>query len=390
MMDKRRFFLLGFILFLTMTGYGIVFPTLPFLANDLDLTSFQMGTLITGWATAQFITAPLWGKLADSIGRKKVLIYGLFGFGIAFMLLIVVNNYWQLLFARIIGASLSSGTYPAVFAIVSDSTDRHHRNVAIAKMGALSALGFLCGPALGGLLAQLGIYIPFIVAGSLALVTAPFAWKLLYEPNNTNVYMRKPDSYVLSFSILFKKGYRQLYAVSLGVSVAASSFFGLIGYFMIERFDSTSGYVSLAFSVEAGMAVLVQLFLLERFYQVWKEVSIKKAGLLIACLGYIIIAFSPNWIFVMFGCALIGFGQACVLPVVISLLSKREQFGQGVTMGVNESMDSLGRIIGPLIGGFTFSLHTVFPFLTSAGIVVLLFFLTSLQKSSEFESGKAL
>lgn len=136
--------------------------------------------------------------------------------------------------------------------------------------------------------------------------------------------------------------------------------------------------------------MLVQLFLLERFYQVWKEVSIKKAGLLIACLGYIIIAFSPNWIFVMFGCALIGFGQACVLPVVISLLSKQEQFGQGVTMGVNESMDSLGRIIGPLIGGFTFSLHAVFPFLTSAGIVVLLFFLTSLQKSSEFESGKAL
>lgn len=390
MMEKKRFFLLGFILFFTMTGYGIVFPTLPFLANDLNLTSFQMGTLITGWATAQFITAPFWGKLADSIGRKKVLIFGLFGFGIAFTSLIVVNNYWQLLFARIIGASLSSGTYPAIFAIVSDATDHHHRHVAIAKMGALSALGFLFGPAFGGLLSQFGMYIPFIVAGLLAFITTPFAWKFVDEPETANAWIRKSNSHFFSFSILLKPSYRQLYATSFGVSVAASSFFGLIGYFMIERFRSSSGYVSLAFSVEAGMAVFVQFFLLERFYRIWKEVSIKKYGLLIACIGYIVIAFSPHWMFVIAGCALIGFGQACVLPVVVSLLSKREQFGQGITMGMNESMDSLGRIIGPLIGGFTFSLHAYFPFLTSAGIILCLYLLTVLDKSSEvdFESNR--
>lgn len=389
MMDKKRFFLLGFILFFTMTGYGIVFPTLPSLASDLNLTSFQMGTLITGWATAQFITAPLWGKLADSIGRKKVLIFGLFGFGIAFSSLIFVNKYWQLLFARIIGASISSGVYPAIFAIVSDETDYSHRNVAIAKMGALSALGFLCGPSFGGLLSQFGMYIPFIVAGLLAFITMPIAWKFVDEPETFNGLNKNSNSHFLSFSILFKQGYRELYATSLGVSVAASSFFGLIGYFMIERFSSSSGYISLVFSVEAGMAVFVQFFLLERFYRMWKEVSIQKSGLLIAFIGYLVIAFSPHWIFVIAGCALIGFGQACVLSVVASLLSKREQFGQGVTMGMDESMDSLGRIIGPLIGGFTFSFHSIIPFLTSAGILFLLFFLTALQQNSQSESGKA-
>ncbi len=378
-MNKNHFFLLGFIMFLTMTGYGIVLPTLPFLADHLQLTSFQMGTLITGWATAQLITAPFWGKLADSIGRKKVLIMGLFGFGIAFLLLILANSYLQLLFARIVGASLSSGTYPATFAIVADSTDPEHRNVAIAKMGALSGLGFLCGPAVGGIFAQLGVIAPFVAAGAFALITTPVAWKFLKEPQKSEVAIRQPQSYFHSFSILFKKGYRELYATSLGISIAASSFFGLIGYFMIARFDSTPGYVSMAFSIEAGLAVIVQFFLLERFYRIWKEANIMKAGLVFAIIGYGMIALSPHWLVVMAGSALIGFGQACVIPVVISLLSKRGQYGQGITMGLNESMDSLGRIVGPLIGGFTFSYSMMFPFFTSAAIVSILFFVALLQ-----------
>ncbi len=367
-------------MFLTMTGYGIVLPTLPFLADDLHLTSFQMGTLITGWATAQLLTAPFWGKLADSVGRKPVLIFGLFGFGIAFLLLILANSYWQLLIARIIGASLSSGTYPAVFSIVADSTNDENRNIAIAKMGAINALGFLCGPAAGGILAQFGVQAPFIVAGTLALITTPLAWKFLREPEKSEVVIRKQSSYFQSFSILLQKGYRELYTVSLGVSIAASSFFGLIGYFMIARFGSSPGYVSLAFSVEAGTAVLVQFFLLERLYRLWKEEKIKKYGLIITVIGYTCIAFSPHWIFVMIGCVFIGFGQACVLPVVISLLSKQGHYGQGVTMGMNESMDSLGRIIGPLIGGVTFSLSVIFPFLTSAAIIFVLLLMT-LRKS---------
>lgn len=372
MMNKSSFFLLGFILFLTMTGYGIVLPTLPFLADNLHLSSFQMGTLITGWATAQLITAPFWGKLADSIGRKKVLIFGLFGFGIAFLLLILANSYWQLLIARIIGASLSSGTYPAAFAIVADSTDNHNRNVAIAKMGAVSGLGFLCGPAVGGIFAQISVEAPFIVAGLLALITTPIARIYLQEPQKEEVVIRKTQSYLRSFSVLFEKGYRELYSVSLGVSIAASSFFGLIGYFMIARFDSSPGYVSLAFSIESGVAVIVQFFLLERFYRIWKEENIKVIGLIIAVIGYGVIALSPHWVFILIGCGLIGFGNACVVPVVISLLSKQDRYGQGVTMGMNESMDSLGRIIGPLIGGFTFSFSIAFPFYTSAFIVLLL------------------
>ena len=147
MMDKKVFFLLGFIMFLTMTGYGIVLPTLPFIADDLGLSSFQMGSLITGWAVSQLITAPIWGRFADKMGRKPVLLFGLFGFGVAFIILILAQSYWQLLIARIIGAALSSGTHPAVFSMVADFSTPKNRNLSMAQMGALNGLGFLCGPA---------------------------------------------------------------------------------------------------------------------------------------------------------------------------------------------------------------------------------------------------
>ncbi|MEN1967165.1 MFS transporter [Lentibacillus sp. N15] len=373
-MDKKVFFLLGFIMFLTMTGYGIVLPTLPFIADDLRLTSFQMGSLITGWAASQLISAPIWGRFADKMGRKPVLIFGLFGFGIAFLILLLAQNYWQLLLARLIGAALSSGTHPAVFSIVADYSNKRNRNISIAKMGAVNGLGFLCGPAVGGLFTPLGVTVPFIVAGTLALVTIPLASIYIKEPKLKEIQLNEDDSTSFWRSVLMvtKTGYWDLYAITLGLSLAASSFFGLLGYFMIARFSASAIFVSLAFSAQAGTSVIVQFFILRKIYELWDEEKISKIGLVVVTVGYGLIALAPvTWV-VIAGCLFTGFGQACVRPTVISLLSKREGMGQGITMGLQQSMDSLGRIIGPLWGGWIFSLMIPGPFLTSALITLLL------------------
>ena len=133
-MPKKTFYLLVFIMFLSMTGYGIVLPILPFFATELGLSSFEMSSLITGWAFTQFLVLPFWGKVIDKYGRKPVLIFGLIGFGIAFILMVIAQNYWQLLFIRIIGAILSSGTQPAVLALVADTTDPRSRGKAMSNI----------------------------------------------------------------------------------------------------------------------------------------------------------------------------------------------------------------------------------------------------------------
>lgn len=374
MMDKKVFFLLGFIMFLTMTGYGIVLPTLPFIADDLGLSSFQMGSLITGWAVSQLITAPIWGRFADKMGRKPVLLFGLFGFGVAFIILILAQSYWQLLIARIIGAALSSGTHPAVFSMVADFSTPKNRNLSMAQMGALNGLGFLCGPAVGGLFTPFGIIVPFIVAGSLALITIPLAWIFIKEPMEKEAQIDENEnpSFWSSITMVAKTGYWDLYTITLGLSIAASSFFGLLGYFMIARYDASALYVSLAFSAQAGTSVTVQFFLLKKLYDVFDEEKLSKIGLSIVTIGFAIIATAPVPWMVIIGCILTGFGQACVRPTVISLLSKRGEMGQGITMGLQQSMDSLGRILGPLWGGWIFVYLVPGPFLTSALITFLL------------------
>lgn len=386
-------------MFLTMTGYGIVLPTLPFLADDLGLSSVQMSSLIIIWAVSQLITAPIWGRLADKIGRKPVLMIGVFGFGVAFLLLILAQNYWQLLLVRLIGAAISSGTQTAAFSMVADHTRKEFRNQTIAKMGAVNGLGFLCGPAIGGLFSPFGVVVPFIIAGSLALVTIPFAHFYIRDSINNdnketqNTFARNNEtvSFWKSITMVTKTGYWNHYMIILGLSIAASSFFGLLGYYLIAKFEATPIFVSMAFSAQAGTSVLVQFFLLKKCYEVWNEDTITKIGLSFTAIGYCLISFAPLiWVAIL-GCVFTGFGQSLVRPTTIAMLSKRTEMGRGITLGLQESMDSLGRILGPLWGGWVFIYLVSAPFITSAVITVILLgvaFLITYQQKIEISLHK--
>ena len=372
-MSRKAFFILAFVMFLTMTGYGIVFPSLPYVAERLGLSAFEMGSLVTGWAVAQLIATPIWGRLIDNLGRKPILFIGLFGFGIAFLAIIFVQSYEQLLLARIIGAALSSGSVPAALTIVADSSTDEERGNYMAKMGAVNSLGFLCGPAIGGIFSPFGINAPFIVAGCLSLASLPLVFAFIKEPSkqqdqekNTNV------GFWASLSLMTKSGYRELYLLTLGKSLAASSLFAILGYYMIEKFSSDPWQVSLSFSLFAGGSALVQFFLLNYFYQLKSEYWIVNFGFLLCTLGYLCIAFSGNVLFVIVGCIGVGVGMAFIRPTIMLLLSKQERMGRGITMGLDQTMDSLGRVLGPLFGGFVYSIHITFPFIGSSLICILM------------------
>lgn len=373
-MNRKAFFILAFVMFLTMTGYGIVFPSLPYVAERLGLSAFEMGSLVTGWAVAQLIATPIWGRLIDRYGRKPILFIGLFGFGIAFLAIIYVQTYEQLLIARIIGAILSSGSVPAALTIVADSSKEKERGSYMAKMGAVNSLGFLCGPAIGGIFSPFGINAPFVVAGCLSLATLPLVYAFIHEPSEQQTKEKnKPVSFLASLSLMTKAGYRELYILTLGKSLAASSLFAILGYYMIEKFSSDPWQVSLSFSLFAGSSALVQFFLLNYFYQLKSEYWIINFGFLLCTLGYLCIAFSGNVSFVIIGCICVGFGIAFVRPTIMLLLSKQDRMGRGITMGLDQTMDSFGRVLGPLFGGFVFSVHMTFPFIGSALICIFMF-----------------
>ncbi|SFG31735.1 MFS transporter [Sporolactobacillus nakayamae] len=369
-MAKRSFYLLAFIMFLSMTGYGIVFPALPYLAAHLGLNSFQMGSLITGWAFSQFVTVPFWGRLIDRIGRKPILVFGLFGFGIAFLLMIFAQSYAQLLLIRIIGAMVSTGTMPAVYAMISDVYDKKQRGPVIAKMAAANTLGFLCGPVVGSALSPFGINMPFIVASLLSFITIPFAIIFLKESKRKAARKDNP-SFVKSIGILIQPGCWELFLMTFGIAVAASGFFSMLGYFMIERFSTNASQTGLAFSTESLATVILQVFVMSTIYRKLGELRIAKLGSLINAGGYACIAFSQSVWMIFIGCALIGIGNALVQPTLVSLLSKQDTVGQGMVMSLQQAMDSLGRSIGPLLAGWLFFYQDSAPFWGATALVLI-------------------
>ncbi|WP_141430943.1 MFS transporter [Bacillus sp. 03113] len=372
-MSRKSFVLLACIMFLSMTGYGVVLPALPYLARSIGLSSFQMGSLITGWAFAQFLIVPFWGRMIDRIGRKPVLLFGLFGFGLAFLLLIFAKSYLHLLIIRIIGAILSSGTQPAAYAIVIDSFDKKERSAALAKMAAANALGFLCGPVVGAVFSPFGIEVPFIVAGMFSLLAVPLAWIYLKEPVQKN-QPKKTPSFFSSLKIVSKSGYRELLIITFGLAIAASSLFSMLGYYMMENFGSKASQTGLAFSIQSMAAVVIQLFIMKHIYEKYKEEGIAKTGLLIEAAGYSCVGMAFSLWMIFLGCILVGMGQALSRPSLLTLLAKKDSIGQGLVMGFQQSMDSLGRSIGPLLAGWIFLFNSSGPFIIALCITLVLFF----------------
>ncbi|WP_078544932.1 MFS transporter [Litchfieldia alkalitelluris] len=377
-MSKRSFYLLAFIMFLSMTGYGVVLPALPYLADELGLSSFQMGSLITGWAFTQFLVVPFWGRLADKLGRKPILVFGLLGFGLAFLLLLFAKSYLHLLLIRMIGAFLSSGTQPAALALVTDSFDKKERSQALAKMAAANALGFLCGPAVGAMFSPMGINVPFIVAGTLSLITIPVVLLYLKEPPH-NTSTKELPSFSQSLKLMITPRFRELFFITFGLAVAASSLFSMLGYYLIEQFEALPSQTGIAFSIQSGAAVAIQLFIIGWLYQRYRDINIAKTGFLFEAGGFLLIVVSFTFPLALMGCVCIGIGQALSRPTLLSLLSKQESFGQGTVMGLQQSMDSLGRTIGPLVAGLLFTFSPSAPFLSALTICVVMFFLFSIS-----------
>lgn len=366
---SAQILLLLLTLFITMVGFGIVIPTLPFLARRVDASPVEMGLLVTVWAGAQFLTAPLWGDLSDRVGRKPVLLAGVLGFGVTFFLMAMARSYATLLLVRVAGGLLSSAALPTSQAMVADLTEPEERGAAMAAMGGVFSLGFMFGPAIGGALAPLGIAVPFLVAGALGVTAAPVGFLLLREPPQRTARARQPVWQALWQAV--RSPYAILFWLTFGTTFGGSAMFSMLGYYFIDRLQGNPAQVGLAFTLLGLAGVVIQFGLVGPVIRRWGEVRVTRAGLILGAAGFALTAASATVPVVIACVVLIGIGLALIRPAITSLLSKQVAQGLGLAMGVQAAFDSLGRTVGPLWAGTIYGMDVRAPLISSSAVFLL-------------------
>jgi len=378
--QKRQLIILFLTLLMVMVGFGIVLPLMPFYAESMGASATHLGLLFATYSLMQFLFSPLWGRYSDRVGRRPVLILGLTGMALSFVLFGLAQALWMLYAARVLGGLLSSAVLPAAMAYVADSTAEGQRGHGMALMGAAMGLGMIFGPAIGGFLGEFSPALPFFVAAGLALLVAGFAASFLpeslgsqrksYGPGEGSAHgqllraLRSPAGLILILGFLSQ--------------LAFAGFFGTFALFAEAKLGFGESQMGALFVAMGIVGVLVQGMIVGRMIARWGEARVIQMGLVLSGIGFLsmLLAYDLTSLIALTG--IMGLGSALLGPAISALVSKRtlpEQ--QGTIMGVLNSYHSLGRIVGPLLGGVVFdALGYQYPYVM-AGVLFFLIWLGS-------------
>jgi MFS transporter, DHA1 family, multidrug resistance protein len=360
---------LGTIMVLLMTvfiGFGIIIPVLPAMVESKGEANINLALLLSLYSAASFIMSPVWGGLSDRFGRKPILLIGLFGFGMSFFIFGMSSNHLGWMYAsRIIGGFFSGAVTACAVAYVADITSEENRTKGMGLVGMSIGLGFIFGPPIGGLLSQISLAAPFFAASLLSFLLVVFTAAVLVESLPIAKRSIKTSVKMPSRWTAFSGAIKYLYVLSFFVSFSLAGLETTFQLFQIKQIGATPLQVSMMFFISGIVGALIQGGVVRKRIKKGAEKKAILVGLILSALGFFLILFSSNVLTAAIYMSIFGAGNALIRPCVISLITQRTTVGQGVATGLNSSMDSLGRILGPLIGMGLYGLRISLPFAVS-------------------------
>ncbi|WP_079506070.1 MFS transporter [Mesobacillus jeotgali] len=369
MNTKKALPILFLVMFLVMVGFGIIIPVIPFYAEEIGASPTELGLLMAVYSLMQFLFAPMWGRISDRIGRKPVIMIGILGLSLSFFLMAISTQLWMLFAARIIGGFLSSANMPTVMAYVADITSEEDRAKGMGIIGASVGLGFIFGPAIGGVFSQSSLSMPFYIAGATSLITflfVTFALKESLSAEHRTSQERERTSLLKAFTGTLS----MLFLLQLFVSLSLSGLEATFAYFAAEKAGLGSVELGYIFMIMGLAGAVVQGGLVGRLTKMLGEGAVIQLGIVISAIGFGLILLTESFGTAALFLTIFGIGNGLIRPSVSSLLTKKSTTGHGGTTGLLSSFDSLGRIIGPPLGGWLFSIAIGMPYIS--GIVLSL------------------
>ena len=381
-MKRKQLTTIFLIVFIDILGFGIILPLLPFIAEKYHASPAQVGLLVATYSLFQFIASPILGRLSDRYGRKKLLIISQIGSAIGFLMLGFANTLPLLFLSRIIDG-ITGGNISIAQAYIADITDTKNRAKGMGVIGAAFGLGFMLGPAIGGVLSKVSFSTPAFFAAAVALITAITTKMFLRETVNINKTI-KSKSTNLSFNkliqILTIHPLGLLIVVFFIISLGFSGMQGIFALWAERSLNFGPTQMGYMFAYIGFMAIIMQLRVLPIVIKKFGERRTLIYSIPILSLGFLLIPFSRNWPILLVANTLMITGNSLSGPTIQAIASEnvdKREFGG--TLGVLQSGASLGRIIGPVYAGQLFNtFNKDIPFISSSIIIFIAFLITKL------------
>ncbi|WP_210470857.1 MFS transporter [Sporosarcina sp. 6E9] len=379
---KKSILLLMSVQFFVYLGFGIIIPILPEVIIQQNLSEIHVGGLLTIYALASFFTAPLWGALSDRTGRKKLILIGLLGFSLSFFLFaFFIDNIFLLYASRVVGGVFSGALYTAVTGFVGDMTTEENRNKYMGFLGMSIGLGFIFGPAIGGVLGDINLQVPFIASGVLTLLLLVYAGIILKEPERVGE-ANKRQLLPKGGMMFWQYRIRNLFLLSFMVTLILAGLESTFQLFQISKIEITPIQIGYLFMVSGFVDAAIQGGVVRRIKNGMETQWILGAQIVTA-IGLILIPFSTNLFWAGFSLSVFIAGNALARTALVSLTSKESGGKYGTAAGMTYSMDNMGRIIGPLLFTWLFTKMNGDIYYISAILAVISIVLIFLYRNSK-------
>ncbi|MFN8673991.1 MAG: MFS transporter [Candidatus Sericytochromatia bacterium] len=392
--------------FLDIFGFGIIIPLLPFYAKQFGADEGIIGVLIASTSLAQFLFNPIWGKMSDKHGRKPIMILTSLGSVVGYFLFGFANSLTVLFISRILSGA-AGATIGVAQSYISDITTVENRAKALGMVGAAFGLGFVFGPAVTGLLSNLGTGhgTPGYLASFLSLINFIMIIYFLPESNKTEKKVSNEEKADINvFQIVGNnlseiwKNFKQitkdydmamLFLIQFIAMLSISNLFATCALFLEKKFGYTERENAFVFAYFGICSAFVQGFLINKLTKRYSEKKLLVISSIFMTIGMAALPFAPNIIWVGIITAAIFFGNSVMNPCLTSLITKRTKKEMtGVTLGLSQSLGSFARIFGPLWGGYIFKVAGYpYPYITGAilGVLVIALSLKFLAEKEQKE-----
>ncbi|MED4404207.1 MFS transporter [Metabacillus fastidiosus] len=375
-------------IFIAFLGIGLVIPVMPSLMNIMHLSGKTMGYLVAVFAVAQLVMSPFAGRWVDRYGRKKIIIIGLFLFGVSELIFGLGTNVSILYISRILGGISAAFIMPGVTAYVADITSVQERSKAMGYVSAAISTGFIIGPGIGGFIAEYGVRMPFFFAAAIAMLACISSIFILKEPlTKEQLAEISSNTKQTNFISDLKRSLNPLYFIAFIIVFVLA--FGLSAYetvfslFSDHKFGFTPKDIAAIITISSIFGVVVQVFMFGKMVDILGEKKLIQLCLIVGGIFAVISTMISSFLAVLVVTSFIFLAFDLLRPALTTFLSKAAGKEQGFVAGMNSTYTSLGNIGGPAMGGILFDINIHYPYLFSAVIMVIGLSITVMWKEKQ-------